>query len=254
MRVEGGDNVGIGGFIVSGTGMKHVLLRAIGPSLAQAGVPNALNDPTLELHAADGSVILANDNWRDDPDQEAAIIASGIQPESHLESAIDVSLAPAGYTAIVRGKNNTVGVALVELYDLNETVGSKLANISTRAFVGAADGIIIGGFQLGNNSGNDHVIVRALGPSLADGGVPNTLNNPKLEIRDRNAMLLSSNDDWQDDPSQAAQLTAAGLAPSSSFESGISLNLSPGQYTALVSGTDGATGIGLVEVYDRGEP
>ena len=118
MRVQTGANVGIGGFIITGSIPKHVLIRGIGPSLAGFGVPNALADPVLELHGPGAFVTVINDNWRDT--QEAAIQATGIPPTNDLESAIDATLAPGNYTAIVKGKNNTSGVALVEVYDLNQ--------------------------------------------------------------------------------------------------------------------------------------
>jgi hypothetical protein len=252
MLVQTGDNVGIGGFIITGSAPKHVLLRAIGPSLAQSGVPNPLADPVLELHGPGGFVTITDDNWRDNPVQEALIIADGIPPTNDLESAIDATLNPGAYTAIVRGKNNTSGVALVEVYDLSPAVLAKLANISTRAFVSTGNDIVIAGFILGGNSGNDRIIVRGLGPSLTAAGVPNALANPTLELRDSNGTLLVSDNDWQDNPVQAAELTAAGLAPTNPLESGIAATLPPGSYTALLSGTSNGTGIGLVEVYDRG--
>jgi hypothetical protein len=254
MLVQTGDNVGIGGFIITGSAPKHVLLRAIGPSLAQSGVPNPLADPVLELHGPGGFVTITDDNWRDDPVQEALIIADGIPPTNDLESAIDATLNPGAYTAIVRGKNNTSGVALVEVYDLSPAVLAKLANISTRAFVSTGDNIVIAGFILGGNSGGDGVVVRGLGPSLTAAGVPNALADPTLELRDSNGTLLVSDNDWQDNPAQAAELTAAGLAPTNPLESGIAATLPPGAYTALLAGRNNGTGIGLVEVYDRGTP
>ena len=252
MLVQTGDDVGIGGFIITGSTPKHVLLRAIGPSLTQFGVPNALADPVLELHGPGTFVTITDDNWRDDPVQEAAIIADGIPPSNDLESAIDATLAPGAYTAIIRGNLNTSGVALVEVYDLNQSVASKLANISTRAFVSTGDNIVIAGFTLGGNSGNDRIVVRGLGPSLTAAGVPNALANPVLELRDMNGTLLISDNDWQDNPAQAAELTAAGLAPTNNLESGIATTLPPGLYTALLAELNNGTGIGLVEVYDRG--
>jgi hypothetical protein len=250
MLVQTGDNVGIGGFIITGSTQKHVLLRAIGPSLADFGVTNSLADPVLELHGPGAFVTVTNDNWRDT--QESAIIATGIPPTNDLESAIDATLAPGAYTAIVRGKNNTSGVALVEIYDLSHTPVSKLGNISTRAFCGASSNIVIAGFMLGSGGGNDNIIVRGLGPSLAAVGVPNVLANPTLELRNSNGTLLISDNDWMDNPAQAAIVTAAGLAPSNNLESAIAATLPPGAYTALLAGLNGGTGIGLVEVYDRG--
>ena len=164
MRVQTGDNVGIGGFIITGSAPKHVLLRAIGPSLSRFGIPNPLADPVMELHGPAGFTTVINDNWRDT--QEAAIVATGLAPTNDLESAIVATLNPGAYTAIVKGKNNTTGVALVEVYDLNQAVASKLGNISTRAFVSTGDNIVIAGFILGNGGGDDRIIVRGIGPSL----------------------------------------------------------------------------------------
>ena len=254
MRVQTGDNVGIGGFIITGSASKRVLLRAIGPSLTQFGVPNVLADPTLELHGPGTFVTVANDNWRDDPAQQALIQSTGLAPTNELESAIEANLAPGAYTAIVRGTGNTSGVALVEVYDLNQTVASKLDNISTRAFISTGDNVVIAGFMLGGQSGSDRVVVRGIGPSLANAGVPNALADPTLELRDGNGALLIANNDWQDDALQASQLTSAGLAPSNNLESGIVMNLPPGLYTALLAGQNSGTGIGLVEVYDRVGP
>jgi hypothetical protein len=254
MRVQTGDNVGIGGFIITGTGPKHVILRAIGPSLTAQGVPDALADPVLELHGPSPFVTITDDNWRDDPAQEALIIASGIQPTNDLESAIDATLLPGIYTGIIKGKNNTLGVGLIEVYDLNQAAPAKMANISTRAFVSTGSNIVIGGFLLGGGGASDRIVVRGIGPSLTAQGVPNALSDPVLELRDGNGTLLVSNDDWQDNPLQASELTAAGLAPTNDLESGIATTLPPGTYTALLAGLNDGVGVGLVEVYDRGAP
>jgi hypothetical protein len=250
MRVQTGDNVGIGGFIITGSAPKHVLLRALGPSIT--GVAGVLADPVLELHGPGAFATITNDNWRDDPAQEAAILATGIAPTNNLESAIDATLNPGAYTAVVRGKNNTSGLALVEVYDLSQAVLAKLANISTRAFVSTGDNIVIAGFVLGNQSGDDRIVVRGIGPSLATLGVANTLADPTLQLRDNNGALLMANNDWQENAAQATELTSAGLAPTNPLESGIAATLPPGVYTALLAGLNNGAGIGVVEVYDRG--
>jgi hypothetical protein len=253
MHVEGGDRVGIGGFIVTGVAPKRLIVRAIGPSLTRYGLVDVLADPVLELHGPSGFVTITNDNWRDT--QEAEIQATGLPPTNNLESAIVAVLAPGNYTAIVRANGPTPlarsGLALVEVYDLNQAVGT-LGNISTRAYCGTEDNIIIAGFILGNNGGDDNVIARGMGPSLTAQGVPSPLANPTLQLRDANGALLSSNNDWQDNPAQAAIISAAGLAPGNPLEAGIAATLPPGLYTALLAGLNGGTGIGLVEVYDRG--
>jgi uncharacterized delta-60 repeat protein len=250
MRVLTAANVGIGGFIITGTAPKHVLIRGIGPSLAQAGVPDVLADPVLELHGTASFATIINDNWRDT--QEAEIRASGIPPTYDQESAIDAMLVPGSYTAIIRGQNNTSGIGLIEVYDLDPSVPSKLANVSTRAFVSTGDNIVIAGFILGNNAGDDAIIARGLGPSLAAMGVPDVLADPTLELYDGNGALLIANNNWQDDPDQAAQLIAAGLAPANPLESGIAAALPPDFYTVLLAGANSGTGVGLAEVYDLG--
>ncbi len=250
MRVQAGEGVAIGGFIITGTAPKHVLLRAIGPELAYSGITNALPDPVMELHGPGAFPTVINDNWRDT--QEAAILATGLAPSSNLAAAIDASLNPGAYTAIVRGTNNNTGVGLVEVYDVSQGVAAKLGNISTRAFVSTGGNIVIGGFILGSHNDNDRIVVRGIGPSLTALGVANALANPTLELRDNNGAVLFSNNDWQDNPAQAAELTVAGLAPTHPLESAIAATLPAGRYTALLSGVNNGTGIGLVEVYDRG--
>ncbi len=142
----------------------------------------------------------------------------------------------------------------MEVYDLNAGAGSKLANLSTRAFVNTGDSIVIAGFLLSNNGPSGRVVVRGIGPSLGALGVPNALADPTLELRDGNGALLVANNDWQENAVQAAELIAAGLAPNSPLESGIAATLPPGLYTALLAGLNNGIGIGVVEVYDRGAP
>ena len=254
MFVQTGDNVGIGGFIITGSTLKHVVVRGLGPSLTQFGVSNALPDPVLELHGPGAFFTITNDDWRDDPVQAALIMADGLAPTNDLESAIDATLAPGAYTAIVRGFNNTTGVGVIEVYDLSPSAASKLGDISTRAFVNTGDNIVIAGFILGNNSGMDRIVARGIGPSLTNFGVSDALADPTLELRDSNGALLIANNNWRDDSAQAAELMADGLAPGDNLESGIAATLPPGLYTALLAGLNNGTGVGLVEVYDLGAP
>ena len=135
MRVGTSQNVLIGGFIVVGSASKPILFRAIGPSLANAGLSNFLPDPALDLHAADGSLITMNDNWQDNPAQAALIEATHIPPTDPAEAAIVATLAPGNYTVVIHGKGSATGIGLVEIYDLDRTVDSLVANISTRGSV-----------------------------------------------------------------------------------------------------------------------
>ncbi len=242
------DEFGIGGFIITGTGPRHLLIRGIGPSLSGI-IANTLSDPLLILDTVIDCLpqSLVNANWRDR--QEAEIIATGRAPGNDLESAIVADLTPGAYTVRLRG--NAAGVGLVEIYDLSTNQDSKLANISTRGKVDTGDDIMIAGFILGGASGEDSIILRGIGPSLSEiypqlSGVP----DPELELRNSQGALIASNDNWMDDPNQAAIIQAAGLAPSNSLESAIAATLMPGEYTALLSGVNNGTGVGLVEVYE----
>jgi probable HAF family extracellular repeat protein len=244
LRVETGDNVLIGGFIITGTQPKKVMVRAIGPSIP---LPDKLADPTLELFGPSG-LITSNDNWMDAPNKQE-IIDTTIAPVDDLESAILATL-PANstaYTAIVRGINNTTGIGLVEVYDLDQTVDSKLANISTRGLVQTDDNVMIGGLiVLGSNP--QKVIVRAIGPSLPLSG---SLADPTLDLFDGNGTLVMSDDNWRDN--QEAEISATGLAPTNDAESAIVQTLQAGAgYTAIVRGKNNTTGVALVEVYDLG--
>ena len=243
MEVLTGNSVLIGGFIIGGSGNKEVLLRALGPTLTQFGVTGVLADPTLELHDGSGALITSNDNWKDT--QQAAISATGKAPPDDKESAILHTFAPGNYTAIVRGKNNTTGVALVEAYDIDQAAITTLTNISTRGFVDVGQNAMIGGFISGN--GIVRVIVRALGPTLSQFGVPDVLADPMLDVRDAQGNPLASNDNWAD--TQQAEIQASGFAPPNAKESAIIIVRPPGNTTAVVTGKNSTTGNALVEVY-----
>ena len=242
----------IGGFIITGTASKPVVLRGIGPSLSDLGISDVLVDPVLELRSSNGTLIRRNDNWKDD--QRSLIEGTPFQPSDDRESVIVETLAPAAYTVVLAGTNETTGVGLVEVYDNGQAVDAQLANISTRGFVQAGDNVMIGGFILGGHSASPRIVLRGIGPSLSQFGLSNLLADPTIELHDDNGALLIANEDWQDDPVSAAQLTANGLAPTDPKESGIFTTLPPGTYTVVLSGNNGGIGVGLVEVYDQVEP
>jgi hypothetical protein len=241
----------IGGFIITGSAPKRVAVRGLGPSLANSGITGALADPILELRDSSGVLLLQNDDWQDTPTFGEELSNLGLGLPHPKESGFVATLPPgASYTAILAGKNGGTGVGLVEVYDTDHAVDSQLANISTRGFVQTGDNVMIGGFILGESSGNTSVAVRGIGPALAQFGLGNVLADPTLELRDSNGMLLIANDNWQDDPVSAAQLTARGLAPQNPVESGIFASLPPGAFTAILAGKSGSSGIGLVEIYN----
>ena len=239
LSVETDANVLIGGFIVTGSQSKRVVLRARGPSLPLDGT---LADPVLELYNAANQRVAMNDSWQDAPNAQE-IIDSTLAPAHDAEAAILTRVAPGGHTAIVRGKNGSTGVGLVEVYDLEAGSESKLANISTRGFVQTGDDVLIGGLIL---TGSEPVraIVRAIGPSLPLEG---KLANPTLELRDSNGGLVASNDNWRS--TQEAEIIATTLAPSSNLESAIVRTLLPSTYTAIVRGAGETSGVGLVEAF-----
>jgi hypothetical protein len=252
-NVGTGQNVLIGGFIITGSAPKKILVRALGPSLTTDGQPDGppfpgrLADPFLELHAGDGTLITSNDDWQSASNSQQ-VTDSGLAPSDPKESAILTSpLQPGAYTAIMSGVSGGTGIGLVELYDVDTNAPANMINISTRGNVGTANNVLIGGFIIAQPSSRN-VLIRALGPSLAAGGVTGPLQDPTLELHNGQGTLLASNDNWKS--TQQSQIQATGLAPTMDAESAILQNgLVPGGYTAIVAGASGGTGVALVEVY-----
>ena len=244
VNVQNGENVSIGGFIIGGNVPKQVIVRAIGPSLASAGLEDALADPTLELRDSSGNLLQANDNWQDT--QEQIIRDTTLAPSHDLESAIVSSLPPGAYTAVMSGRNNITGIGLVEIYDLQPAPSSKLVNISTRGSVGTGQNVMIGGVIL---LGPDpaRILFRAIGPSLVGAGIQSPLADPQLELFNVQGTRIALNNNWRD--SQQAAIQATGAAPTDDAESAILSDLTPGSYTAVVSGVNGGTGTALIEAY-----
>ncbi|PYK72255.1 MAG: hypothetical protein DME44_05055 [Verrucomicrobia bacterium] len=238
-----GENVLIAGFTISGKQSKKVIVRALGPTLSTLGVSGALSDPTIAIVNSSNVVVASNDNWRDT--QETEIAASGYAPPNDLESAIIATLAPGSYTAVVTGKNGGTGIGLVDLYQLDATT-SIFSNLSTRGLVGTGQNVLIGGLIIGN--GEPPVIVlRAIGPTLSSFGIAHPLQDPTLELRDGNGALIAFDNDWSDNTPTGIKATL--LKPNDSHESAIITSLAAGNYTAIVRGKNGTTGVALVEAY-----
>jgi hypothetical protein len=244
VQVGAGNNVAIAGFIVTGNSAKQIVVRGLGPSLAGAGVQGALSDPLLELYDASGNFLSSNNDWQDT--QAQALRDAKLAPSNDVESAILTTLAPGAYTVILRGNAGATGIGLVELYDLQISPSSKLANLSTRGLVGADPSVMIGG-TIVTGQDNARVAFRALGPSLSSAGIANGLGDPELDLFDVNGTRIASNNNWKD--SQQAVMASAGVAPTNDLESAIIIDLAPGSYTAVVSGVNGASGVALVEAY-----
>lgn len=235
----------IAGFIVTGTSAKTVLIRALGPSLSAWGVADPLRDPVLELHTPGGTIV--NDNWKDA--QQSEIASTGVAPSDDRECAMLVTLEPGTYTAVVRGQAPSVaGTAVVEVYDGNLSANANLANISSRGYVQTGDDRMMAGFIVAGGNGAGKIVIRGLGPSLADAGTANVLPNPALSLRDGNGNQIASNNDWTD--SQAAELVTTGIPPNNGLESAMVVTLPSGTYTAILSDEDGKSGVGLIEVYN----
>ncbi len=251
-QVKTGDDVLIGGFIIRGNQPRQVIVRALGPSLHSKHLSGALDDPTLALYNSNGKVIEKNDNWQKDEktgaSQKGQVEGTGLAPKNERESAIVRTLDPGEYTMIVRGKGNQTGLAVVEAYDLDPFANSKLANISTRGFVGTNNKVLIGGFIAGPKTAAPmEVLIRGLGPSLARFGVTDPLKDPTLDLFNSNGTKLRSNDNWEDN--QQAAIKETRLAPPLPTESAIRVEVAPGEYTAILRGKNETTGTGLVEVY-----
>jgi arylsulfate sulfotransferase len=245
--VAGGDNVLVAGFIVTGFDPKDVVLRALGPSLSGDGVSGALSDPVLTLYDSTGAVIASNDNWASGSDA-GELTAQELAPTNPNEAAIVQRLTPGSYTVVISGQGGARGAALVEAYDLSQNSNSTLSNISTRGLVGSGDEVLISGFIIGPRN-NETAVIRAIGPSLTAAGVTGALSDSVVTLYNSNGDLLARNDNWANDPN-ADFLRSHYLAPVDPRESALVVSLLPGSYTAVVAGTHGATGVGLVEVYN----
>ena len=249
--VQTGQGVTIAGFIITGTGSKTVVLRGLGPSLGQPpfNIAGALADPTLQLFNGSGHPFWFNDNWKDS--QQAQIESTGLAPQNDLESAIFQVLASGSYTAVLSARNGTpTGIGLVEVYDISPGGSAELTNVSTRGFVGTGQEVMIAGFITSGGNGSTEVVVRGLGPTLAAPpfNVTGALADPIVTLVDQNGMVVKTNDNWKN--TQQAAIQATGLAPPNDLESAMVLTVAAGRYTAILSGKNGGTGIGLVEVYN----
>ena len=236
------ENVMIGGFIVDGIVGKKVALRALGPSLAGAGVSEAMADPFLQIVDSSGAVVASNDNWNV-PGQE--LDAFGLAPTDGREAALVTTLQPGAYSALVSGRGASTGVALFELYDLDAETG-RVANVSTRSRIEAGDKVLIGGFIIGGTMGTP-VIIRAIGPSLIANGVADALLDPPLDVYDSNGTLMVSNDNWRTD--QESSIVETGLPPADDREAAIVSTLAPGAYSVVIQGATGGSGVALFEIY-----
>jgi hypothetical protein len=247
MKVLTGDNVMIAGFIIGGTAAKTVAIIATGPSLAGAGIVNPLADPTLTLvRSSDQTVVATNDDWQSAANA-AQLQATGFAPSDARESAILATLAPGAYTAIVSGARGATGVGLVAVQEVDHPE-APLTGVSTRGQVLTGDDVMIGGFVVQGSTARKVAIV-ATGPSLSKSGIAAPLANPTLTlVRSADQAVIAVNDDWQS-AANAAQLQAAGFAPSDPSESAILATLEPGAYTAIVSGANGGTGVAIVAIY-----
>ena len=242
------DSVGINGFIISGPAPKKVVLRGLGPSLKVGDQPveGRLMNPRLELHNSSEQMLQSNDDYKNGPDA-AAIAQLGIAPADDREAAILAELAPGAYTAILRGENNTTGIGLAEVFDLEPANPSRLGNLSARAFTGEEDNVLIGGLIL-RGTNPKPILLRALGPSLEQQDVANELQNPTLELYGADGTKIASNDDWRD-AANASEIEGTELEPTDDRESAILMPMSAGAYTFIARGKGGTTGVALVEAY-----
>jgi hypothetical protein len=220
----------------------------VGPSLEINHQPivGRLLNPALELHDGKGALIFSNDDWPQSP-QRAQVKATGLAPKDSREAAIIATLPEGNYTAVIRGKNNTSGIALGEIYDLSPGTTSRLINLSARAVVLTGDNVLIDGLIVGGKTAKD-VVIRAIGPGLHSRGVSGELHDPTLELYDGSGTLLRKNDNWRD-AFNHDQIQSKGFAPTDNRESAILIKLAPGNYTTIVRGAGGTTGIALAEFY-----
>jgi endonuclease I len=264
--VGDGDAVLIAGFVIGGTERKDVLIRGAGPALTAFGVTDVLADPKIELYQA-ATKLAENDDW---PAADAARHASAgafAFPPGSKDAGLVTSLAPGAYTVKLGPATSTTsptGVGLVEVFELapatSDPTTPRLVNLSTRAFVGTGQNILIPGVVVGPSPPllpQDHrlVLIRAVGPGLVDFGVSGALQQPHLKIVRSDGSVVGDVIGWQSTANRDALVAASarvGAFPLSltRADSALLLALDRTDYTIQVSGADGGSGIALVEVYE----
>jgi hypothetical protein len=246
----------IAGFMVSGSGTKPLLVRAVGPTLTNFGVANPLTNPTLTVvKTSNNATQASNDDWSDSATLRGLAAQVGAFPlnASSKDSALQVSLAPGMYSAIVGGASTTPAAAMIELYDTDTTTAptARLTNLSARALLSTGDTIIAGFVITGDQ--RKKLLIRAVGPTLANFGIANVLADPKIDVVS-GTTVLSSNDNWTGGATGTIATTSAAvgafaLVPNS-LDAATIVQLSPGVYTVQASGVSGSTGVVLLEIYD----
>lgn len=259
-----GDNALVPGFVIEGVDRKRLLIRAVGPTLASSfGLSNVHANPSITLKRFDSDStsyidVANNDNWGDSVHASTlrslatTLGAFALAEDSH-DAAMVVELGPGQYTVVTGSPGGDTGTAIVELYDADGAFPSThLLNISTRGFVDAVNSPLVSGFVI-SEEGPRMVLIRAIGPTLADYGVSGVLLDPKLEIFSGGNVIVANND-WGDFPNAndtatvGSQVGAFALDPTSA-DAAILVTLAPGVYTAQVTSNDTSSGISVVEIY-----
>jgi len=231
----------IAGFYLDGTGSRDLMIRALGPSLDALGVTGTLEDPRFTLYDQNQQVLVINDDFASNTDW------GDYTPDSPVESVAMATLEPGAYTVVVSGFDTSEGVGLVEVYDVGSGGDTQLLNLSTRGVVGTESEVMISGLYI---AGDVPVKIALIGkgPSLADFGIQGVLADPEILLFNQFSELVVSNDNWQSNAQQATELNNAGMAPTSSLEAAMVLDLAPGSYTVMLLGKNQGTGVGLLEV------
>ncbi len=235
------------GYVVSGTTAKPLLLRAVGPSLGLFGIAGGTVNPWLEVFDASGQRIARNDDWLLSDAPVFAAQGAFPLPVDSADAALALDVAPGVGTAQVRGGE---GIVLLEIYDRSPAESSRILNLSARAHVGLGDAVLIGGFNLAG-TGSKRLLVRALGPKLAEFGVDGGLPDPQLEIRAADGSLLASNDDWESQLAPTfSQAGATGLA-AGARDAAVVVTLAAGRtYSAIVRAGGGLEGEAVLELFE----
>ncbi len=249
------------GFVLQGNTTKGLVIRAIGPTLGAFGVSGTLADPVLEVIPLGGTVsIAANDNWGGGTAMQNAFARVGAFPlatASSTDAAVVTALratGATGYTVRITAKNSAAsGIALAEVYDEESTTAPvRLVNVSTLGFVGTGQQALVPGFVIGGNAPK-LLLIRAVGPGLAQFGVGSLLADPQLAVAPLGGDLtVATNDNWGNAAELTAAFTQAGAfaLPAGSKDAVVVVRLPPGGYTVVVSGVANTTGTALVEIYD----
>jgi len=247
------------GFVIQGTGTKKVLIRTVGPGLAQFSLGGLMADPTVTVYNASAVAVASNNDWNASTVAPVAAAVGAFAIEAGSKDAalvVDLPASASGtaYTAQLTDAAGNGGLVILEVYDADIAPTSKLVNVSVRSNADSGSDALIMGVSV-QGTGKRTLLVRGIGPTLGGFGVPGTIADPQMTIFDSNQRSVLGNDNWSNadfvyELLQATDFVGAFSLGAGSADAATLSLLDPGNYTIQITPTDGNDGEALAEIYE----